>query len=170
MTSTRRTIPAPPPNGVSSTWPHFRGVEERGSTASTEWPRARAFSTWRCVRNQSNHWGNSVKTSAFTEKAQVDVDPAALEVDRADAVADHRHEQLGAVGTVDLEHLDAGERAHAPHEAHRDVGVEDRAALEVAGPELALREHLVRARDGELGAAQSERVVARRRALEAQDR
>src|SRR3954468_23582589 len=112
MTSTRNTIPAPPPNGVSSTWPHFSGVEARTSTASTACPSASAFSTWRCVRNQSNHCGNSVKTSTFTEKAQVDVDPALLDVDRADAVAHERDQQFRAVGAVDLEHLDARERAH----------------------------------------------------------
>ena len=77
-------MPAPPPKGVSSTWPQFNGVDARKSTVSTEWPSASAFSTCRCVRNQSNHCGNSVKTSAFTEEAQVDVDPAPLEVDRAD--------------------------------------------------------------------------------------
>ena len=60
-------------------------------------PSASAFSTWRWVRNHSNHCGNSVKTSAFTEEAQVDVDPARLDVDRADAVAHQRHEQLRAV-------------------------------------------------------------------------
>src|SRR3954447_26910275 len=131
-------MPAPPPKGVSSTWPHFRGVEERKSTASTECPSASAFSTCRWVRNQSNHCGNSVKTSALTEEAQVDVDPARLDVDRADAVAHQRHEQLRAVGPVDLEHLDAGQRAHPPHEADRGRAVDHGAALEVARPELAL--------------------------------
>src|SRR3954467_12995820 len=121
MTSTRRTIPAPPPNGVSSTWPHFSGVEERTSTVSTEWPSASAFSTCRWVRNQSNHCGNSVKTSAFTQEVQVDVDPPRLDVDRADAVAHHRHEQLGAVDAVDLQHLDGGQRAHPAHEADHQV-------------------------------------------------
>src|SRR6476619_6962439 len=98
-------MPAPPPNGVSSTCPHLSGVAERKSTASTEWPSASAFSTCRCVRNHSNHCGKSVKTSAFTEEAQVDVDPAPLEVNRADAVAHHRDEQLAAVDAVDLQHL-----------------------------------------------------------------
>src|SRR5215207_6980549 len=162
MTSTRRTMPAPPPNGASSTCPQLRGVEARKSTASTECPSASAFSTCRCVRNQSNHCGNSVKTSAFTEEAQVDVDPAGLDVDRADAVAHQRHEQLRAVEPVDLEHLDARQRAHAPHEPDRELTVEDAAALEVAGPELALLEHVVRPRDGQLGAAQREGVVTRR--------
>src|SRR4051795_582703 len=116
MTSTRRTMPAPPPKGVSSTCPQFSGVEARKSTASTECPRASAFSTCRWVRNHSNHCGNSVKTSAFTEEAQVDLDPAGLEVDRTDAVTHERHEQFRAVGAVDFQHLDARQRAHAPHE------------------------------------------------------
>src|SRR3954454_4645906 len=159
MTSTRRTMPAPPPNGASSTCPQFRGVDARKSTVSTEWPSASAFSTCRCVRNQSNHCGNSVKTSAFTEEAKVDVDPAALDVDRADAVAHQRHEQLRAVGPVDLEHLDARQRAHAPHEADGDRAVDDGAAFEVARPELALLQHVVRARDRQLGAAQGVSVL-----------
>src|SRR3954447_22157256 len=121
MTSTRSTIPAPPPNGVSSTWRHFSGVVSGKSTASTECPSASAFSTCRCVRNQSNHCGKSVKTSAFTEEAQVDVDPPRLDVDRADAVLHERDHQLRAVGPVDLEHLHAGQRAHAAHEPDRDV-------------------------------------------------
>src|SRR3954447_3900245 len=100
MTSTRRTMPAPPPNGASSTCPQFRGVDARKSTVSTEWPRASAFSTCRCVRNQSNHCGKSVKTSAFTEERHVDVDPARLDVDRPDAVAYERHEQLRAVDAI----------------------------------------------------------------------
>ena len=44
------------------------GVEARKSIASTECPSASAFSTCRCVRNHSNHCGNSVKTSALTEE------------------------------------------------------------------------------------------------------
>src|SRR3954447_23049511 len=116
MTSTRSTIPAPPPNGVSSTCPHFKGVEARKSTVSTACPSRRAFSTWRCVRNHSNHCGNSVKTSALTEEAQVDVDRARAHVDRADAVARQRDQQLRAVRAVDLEHVDGRQRAHAPHE------------------------------------------------------
>src|SRR5690242_19732285 len=106
MTSTRSTIPAPPPNGVSSTCPHFNGVAARKSNASTEWPSASAFSTCRWVRNHSNHCGNSVKTSALTEEPEVDVDPPRLEIHRPDAVAHQRHEQLGAVDAIDLEHLD----------------------------------------------------------------
>src|SRR3954453_12252453 len=129
MTSTRSTIPAPPPNGVSSTWPHFSGVEARKSTASTECPSASAFSTWRCVRNHSNHCGNSVRTSAFTQELQGDVDPAGRDVDRADGVAHQRHEQLRAVGPVDLEHLAAGQGGHPAHEADRPLAVHDGAAL-----------------------------------------
>src|SRR3954453_19299369 len=153
MTSTRSTIPAPPPNGVSSTCPHFSCVAARKSTASSSCPSAIAFSTCRCVRNHSNHCGNSVKTSAFTEEAQVDLDPPGLEVDRAEAVAHERHEQLRAVGPVDLEHLDARQRAHAAHEADDQVTVEDRAPLEVGRPELAFFEQPLVARDRKHGAA-----------------
>src|SRR3954470_6921273 len=135
MTSTRNTIPAPPPNGVSSTWPHFKGVDARKSKVETSWPSASAFCTWRWVMNHSNHCGNSVKTSAFTEEAQIDVDAARRDVDRAHAVAHQRHEQLGAVRAVDLEHLDARQRAHAPHVADLDRTVDDQAAFEVGGPE-----------------------------------
>src|SRR3954452_6733189 len=134
MTSTRRTIPAPPPNGVSSTWPHFRGVEARKSTASTEWPSASAFSTCRWVRNHSNHCGNNVKTSAFTEEPEIDVDPARLEVHGADAVAHERHEQLAPVDAVDFQHLDRRQRAHLAHEADLDRAVDDETALEVRRP------------------------------------
>src|SRR3954454_15046924 len=129
MTSTRRTMPAPPPNGASSTCPQFRGVDARKSTVSTECPSANAFSTCRCVRNQSNHCGNSVKTSAFTEEAQIDVDAARGHVDRAHAVAHQGHEQFAAVGAVDLEHLDARQRAHAPDVADLDRAVDHQAAF-----------------------------------------
>src|SRR3954454_23478808 len=136
MTSTRSTIPAPPPNGVSSTCPHLNGVDARKSTASTEWPRLKAFSTCRWVRNQSNQCGNSVKTSAFTEEAQVDVDPARLDVHRADAVAHHRHEELRAVGAVDLQHLDGRQRAHPPHEPDDQIATDHGAAGEIGRPVL----------------------------------
>src|SRR3954451_4974607 len=165
MTSTRSTIPAPPPNGVSSTCPHLNGVDARKSTASTEWPRLKAFSTCRWVRNQSNQCGNSVKTSAFTEEAQVDVDPARLDVDRADAVAHHRDQQLGTVGAIDLEHLDRRECAHPAHETDDHVAVDDRAAGQIRGPVLVLLKGSFRARDGQLVPAQGVGVVARGRAL-----
>src|SRR4051794_24437789 len=170
MTSTRSTIPAPPPNGVSSTWPHLRGVAARKSNVSTVCPSASAFSTWRWVRNQSNQCGKSVKTSAFTEKAQVDVDPPRFDVDRADAVTHERHEQLGTVGPVDLEHLDTGQRAHTPHEPDGESAVDHGAPHEVARPVLALLEHRLVARDGQLVAAQRFGVGARGRAFQAQDR
>ena len=77
MTSTRRTIPAPPPNGVSSTWPQFSGVVRAESTVSSVCPSASAFDTCRCSRNHSNHCGNSVKTSMFIPAHLPDRDPAA---------------------------------------------------------------------------------------------
>src|SRR3954451_16670995 len=152
MTSTRRTMPAPPPKGVSSTCPQFSGVEARKSIASTECPRASAFSTCRWVRNHSNHCGKSVKTSAFTEEPEVDVDPTLREIDRANAVGDHRHEQLGPVGAVHFEHFDGGKRAHAPHEADWDVAVEDRQAFKVGRPELVWFEHGIGAGNGQVRA------------------
>src|SRR5919202_1988294 len=66
MTSTRSTMPAPPPNGVSSTWPPLSGVWSRGFSVRTSWPAASAFATWRWARNHSNHSGNSVTTSSCT--------------------------------------------------------------------------------------------------------
>src|SRR4051812_11504986 len=87
MTSTRSTIPAPPPNGVSSTWPAPSGVVARGSTHSSLCPRASALATWRCARNQWNQAGKRVKTSTSIDEAQVDVDDPPAHVDRADRVA-----------------------------------------------------------------------------------
>src|SRR3954463_2849789 len=99
MTSTRRTIPAPPPNGVSSTCPPVSGVKSRGLTQVIDDPASTTLRTWRCSRNQSNHGGKRVKTSmsirssALAEEGEVDVDDARLDVDRADRVVDERHEQ-----------------------------------------------------------------------------
>src|SRR3954454_7049354 len=134
MTSTRKTMPAPPPNGVSSTCPHLSGVLCRKSIAESSWPSASAFSTCRWVRNHSNHCGNSVKTSAFTEEPEVDVDAPPLEIDGADAVAHQRDQELAPVHAVDLEHLDRRQRAHAPDEPDLHRAVDDDAALEVRRP------------------------------------
>src|SRR3954454_6010754 len=121
MTSTRKTMPAPPPNGVSSTCPHLSGVLSRKSIVESSWPSANAFSTCRWVRNHSNHCGNSVKMSALTEEFQIDVDASRLDVDRADAVAHPRIEQLAPVNAVHFEDLDGRQRAHPAHEPHLDV-------------------------------------------------
>ena len=48
--------------------PPRRGVVARRSIASSSWPSARAFTTWRCSRNQSNQPGKRVKTSTFTAR------------------------------------------------------------------------------------------------------
>src|SRR6478672_9021771 len=114
MTSTRRTIPAPPPNGVSSTWPPLSGVCSRGLSARTSWPPAIALATWRCERNQSNHSGKSVTTSScissaclgalgdegahglghgVAEEGEVHVDELRRDVHAADSVADQRDEE-----------------------------------------------------------------------------
>src|SRR5215216_4337547 len=94
MTSTRSTMPAPPPNGVSSTAPPLSGVVARGSTHSKALPSASAFATWRWPRYQSNHCGNSVKTSTSIDEAQVDVDPPGLQVHGPDRVAHERDQPV----------------------------------------------------------------------------
>src|SRR3954454_21441669 len=133
----RSTIPAPPPNGTSSTLPAFSGVVARGSTASSAWPSASALATWRWVRNQSNQCGKSVKTSIRTEEPQVDVDAPGRDVDRAHGVADHRHEQLLAAVADDLEHLDRGQLDHPAHRADLALTIGHRTALELVRPVLA---------------------------------
>src|SRR5215217_7112 len=130
MTSTRSTMPAPPPNGVSSTAPPPSGVVARGSMHSNELPSARALATCRWVRYQSNHRGNSVKTSTSIHEAQVDVDPPPLQVHGADRVAHERDQPI-----ADLERLARGQRDHPLHDADLAVAVGDAAALEVSGPE-----------------------------------
>src|SRR5918997_3832226 len=95
MTSTRSTMPAPPPYGVSSTTLPESVVWSRGFSVRSSCPASAALRTWRCVRNHSNHSGKSVTTSSCTEEPPVDVDPLGLDVDRPDAVADERDEQPG---------------------------------------------------------------------------
>ena len=103
-------MPAPPPNGVSSTCPPLSGVCSRKLTQLKREPAASTLATWRCAENHSNHSGNSVKTSisiialalgrradarqaARAEEVDVDVDAARRGIDLADRVCDHRHEQ-----------------------------------------------------------------------------
>src|SRR5689334_12649519 len=105
MTSTRSTIPAPPPNGVSSTTLPLSVVVARGSTHSSAWPRPSALVTWRWLRYQSNHCGNSVKTSTSIDEPQVDVDPARLDVNGADRVAHERDQPV-----AHLQRLARGQR------------------------------------------------------------
>src|SRR3989442_15928510 len=62
------TLPAPPPYGVSSTWPARSGVLSRRSIARSSSPPSSAFRTWPRSANQSNQRGNSVKTSIFTSR------------------------------------------------------------------------------------------------------
>src|SRR5215217_7873719 len=135
MTSTRSTIPAPPPNGVSSTAPPLRVVVARGSTHSSVCPSARALVTCRWPRYQSNHCGNSVKTSASIDESEVDVDPAALDVHGADRVA-HQGDQA----VPDLQRLARRQGEHPLHHPDLGLAVHHEAALEVARPELALLE------------------------------
>src|SRR3954465_14373880 len=107
MTSTRSTIPAPPPNGVASTCPPLRGVCSRGFSARSSWPPASALATWRCELNHSNHSGKSVTPSSCTparrpprrrrrglaQERHVHVDDLRLHVDEPDRVAHQRDEE-----------------------------------------------------------------------------
>ena len=56
-------LPAPPPNGVSSTTRPLSGECSRGLSVRSSCPAATALRTWRCSRNHPNHSGNSVTTS-----------------------------------------------------------------------------------------------------------
>src|SRR5919112_506405 len=106
MTSTRNTMPAPPPNGVVA----------RGSTHSKVLPSASALATCRWLRYHSNQCGNSVKTSTSIDEAQVDVDPAALDVDGAHRVTDQRDQPV-----AHLQRLARRQSDHALHDP--DLGV-----------------------------------------------
>src|SRR3954471_10698711 len=106
-------------------------------------PLARTLATWRWPRNQSNHEGNSVKTSMSTvlrlpQERQVDVDDARLDVDRADRVVHERDEQRLGPGPRDLEQVArrVGEQALGDADLARSVahGAPD----QVLGPGLVL--------------------------------
>ena len=66
MTSTRSTIPAPPPNGVSSTWPPLSGVCVARVQRAQLVPGRERVGDVALRRNQSNHSGKSVTTSSCT--------------------------------------------------------------------------------------------------------
>src|SRR3712207_2588000 len=94
MTSTRRTIPAPPPNGVSSTTLPLSVEWSRGLSVRSSCPRSNALRTWRTPRNQSNHSGNSVTTSICkAQEPPVHRDHLRLDVDLLDRVADERDQR-----------------------------------------------------------------------------
>src|SRR5581483_3976525 len=146
MTSTRSTIPAPPPNGVSSTWPPPSGEWARMSRHSSVLPAASALRTWRWSRNHWNHSGKSVKTSIsicarrspLAEEGEVDLDPPCVHVDAPDRVPDHWHQQLAAVAATDLEHLAGGQPAQRADHADGQLAIEHRAPLQVAPPPFVL--------------------------------
>src|SRR4051794_23923321 len=195
MTSTRSTMPAPPPNGVSSTWRALSGEWSRGFSARTSWPAATALRMWRWLANHSNQSGKSVMTSSCTsgrrsrsgarvavgrevvgqrvpEVAEVDVDDAATDVDAPHAVAHERHQHgRASFAPRDLERLARRQRHELRDDADRAVAVDDAQADEVLGVPLVLVERRRRgARDGELGAAQRLGRLPRRDAGEPQDR
>ena len=167
MTSTRSTIPAPPPNGVSSTAPPLSGVVARGSTASNVCPSASALATWRCPRNQSNHPGNSVKTSISTQEPHVHVDPAR----RRGPASGSRRAPAGSAGRRPRSPRRRAARPSGRRRRSRASPSTTRQPDEVVRPELAL---LQRGRLGDghaqLGAAQRLGVLAGGAALEPEDR
>src|SRR5690349_9683481 len=113
MTSTRNTIPAPPPNGVSSTTLPDSVVWSRGLSVRSSCPASSALRTCRWPRNQSNHSGNKVTTSSCTEEPPIDLDPLRGHVDRLHAVAHERDERP----VVELQRLARRQREHARHDA-----------------------------------------------------
>src|SRR5215218_1438115 len=137
MTSTRSTIPAPPPKGVSSTCPPLSGVWSRGLTKRSSEPCASALPTWRWPWNHSNHCGNRVTTSTcisgplLPQELQRDVHPPGAHVHRPDRVAVHRHEQVIRRLAVDLEHVDRRVADQPANDPHPDLAIGHRAALEV---------------------------------------
>src|SRR4051794_241154 len=155
ITSTRSTIPAPPPNGVSSTWPPLSGVCSRGFSARSSCPPASALATWRCERNHSNHSGNRVTTSSCTsarrparrrrrgvpQERHVHIDDLRLDVDEPDRVADQRDEERLLVARAGhLERLARRQRDEPRDDAQLALTIDDAAAHEVLGPPLVLLE------------------------------
>src|SRR5688500_3166019 len=167
MTSTRTTIPAPPPNGVSSSTRPLSVVWSRGLSVRSSCPRASALLTWRWVRNHSNHSGKRVTTSSCTQELPVHGDRAPLDVDPQDRVAHHRDQLAG----VELERL-ARRQRDEPHDRPEHALAGDRAAADqVLGPVLVLAERWrFRALDDALAAAQRDRVGAVVGHVEPEDR
>jgi len=80
-----------------------------------------------------------LRPSSLPEERQVDLDPAASDVDRADRVADERHEQiLLAFAARDLEHLARRQRQQPADGPDQLPAVANGAALEILGPPLVL--------------------------------
>src|SRR2546423_6988633 len=185
-TSTRSSIPAPPPKGVSSTWPADNGVWSRKFTYPRREPAAIALRTWRCCSNHSNHSGKSVKMSIsiarsphaaaagrrlLGDEVEVDLDAPLRDAHAADRIFDHRHEQLAAIGAGDLERLAGGVLDHACDHAHSARAVEHLTALQFVRPPLVLLQLRRRvAFDRQLHPAQRPRLLAILHALQTQDR
>ena len=103
MTSTRRTIPAPPPKGVSSTWPPLSGVWSRGLSAAQlvavrerRWHVALVAEPVEPLGEQRDdvelHQARRRQSSPSRNPRSTSMTPRG-DVDRADRVADERHEQ-----------------------------------------------------------------------------
>src|SRR5204863_9897190 len=127
-TSTRSTIPAPPPYGSSSTWAARSGVVSRYENSRRSSSVPRTVATGRCSVSHANACGTRVKTSSCTGRALrlasapktwCNHDLPAVEVHGDHALLDHRQQEAG----VELEHVVGN--------ARRDVrdGPEHRPAL-----------------------------------------
>src|SRR3712207_4992865 len=144
-------MPAPPPNGVSSTTRPLSVVWSRGLSVRSSCPAASAFCTWRCPRNHPNQSGNRVTTSSCTEEPRVHFDAPGLEVDALDRVLDQRDEDDG----VELEDFARGQRNQTNDVTEGVRAVGDVAALEVLREVLVVLELGILDLDLELATAQS---------------
>ena len=177
MTSTRSTIPAPPPNGVSSTWPPLSGVWSRGLSVRSSWPPALALRTWRWVRNHSNHSGNSVTTSSCIYRSSprnarsTSMRRASMSTD-AHRVGDQRHEQARRRRALAPRAArTTGRAASASTTPTSTVAVDDAQPFEVLGvPLVLLQRRRVGARNQRSLAAQRLGGLAGVDAGQAQDR
>src|SRR5256885_1533142 len=147
-------MPAPPPNGVSSTCPPVSGVWSRKLISRRREPAASALRTCRWLSNQSNHSGNSVKMSISTsarprrliacaaprrgrlrgglfQEARVDLDPPLAHAHAPHRIFYERHEQLPlAAGAPHLECLTGGKLEQPRHRAHEPLTVAHLAPLQ----------------------------------------
>src|ERR1043165_7114347 len=92
-------MPAPPPYGSSSTGPALSGVVSRYEKSLRSSSPPSTVATGRCSVSQAKACGTSVKTSSCTgerprlargNETRCDEDRAVRQVDRTNAVLDHR--------------------------------------------------------------------------------
>src|SRR5262245_8624663 len=123
-TSTRSTIPAPPPYGSSSTWPARSGGVSRYENRRRSSSAPRTAATGRRSVSHGNAWGTRGVTASCTGGEvtldRVDVarrpeDPGVFEVDPTNALLHHRQRHAG----VKLEHVVGDTRGDVDHVTER---------------------------------------------------